>query len=372
MLQNTLGVRLILWAGSTVPLPVPYDLIKSITNVTVTNDADQGDGFQITVGMAKGNAGEFDALASGALDLFNRVVIGVLIGLQPEVLIDGIITNHELAPSDEPGRSTLTVTGKDVSIMMDLEEKDASFENQPDFMIATRIIATYAQYGLVPVITPTTDVPIMIQRIPRQSETDLQFIRRLARANGFIFYVEPLTFGANTAYFGVENRLGIPQSAITIGMGSWTNAKSLRFSNDGLAPVSTEGSFVEPISKSDIPIPSLPSLRIPPLAAKPTPARRKVILRETANADPSQAVTTAVATVTRTPEAVTGSGEVDTERYGAILRARRLVGVRGVGLSYDGFYYVRSVTHNISLGGYTQRFSLSREGTGALLPAVIP
>src|SRR5215831_8147129 len=120
MLQNTLGVRLILWAGSTVPLPVPYDLIKSITNVTVTNDADQGDGFQITVGMAKGNAGEFDALASGALDLFNRVVIGVLIGLQPEVLIDGIITNHELAPSDEPGRSTLTVTGKDVSIMMDL------------------------------------------------------------------------------------------------------------------------------------------------------------------------------------------------------------------------------------------------------------
>jgi hypothetical protein len=71
-------------------------------------------------------------------------------------------------------------------------------------------------------------------------------------------------------------------------------------------------------------------------------------------------------------DAVTGSGEVDTVRYGHVLRARQLVGVRGVGHSYDGSYYVRRVSHVLSRGEYTQRFTLSREGRGALLPVVRP
>jgi hypothetical protein len=48
------------------------------------------------------------------------------------------------------------------------------------------------------------------------------------------------------------------------------------------------------------------------------------------------------------------------------------VGVRGVGTTYDGFYFVRRVTHAIKQGEYSQRFSLSRDGTGALLPVVRP
>jgi phage protein D len=55
-----------------------------------------------------------------------------------------------------------------------------------------------------------------------------------------------------------------------------------------------------------------------------------------------------------------------------VLRARRLVGVRGAGTSYDGFYWVKRVTHTIRSGNYTQQFNVSREGTGALLPVVVP
>jgi hypothetical protein len=43
-----------------------------------------------------------------------------------------------------------------------------------------------------------------------------------------------------------------------------------------------------------------------------------------------------------------------------------------VGFSYDGFYYVKEVTHSIQLGQYKQRFTLTREGRGALTPAVVP
>jgi hypothetical protein len=142
-----------------------------------------------------------------------------------------------------------------------------------------------------------------------------------------------------------------------------------------LAPVGTRGTFVEPLTKMAIPIPSLPSLRLPPLSASPVSARRTVQLRNSGNQSPIQAALAAVSAVTTAPEAVRGEGEVDTVRYGSVLRARRLVGVRGAGRSYGGFYYVRRVTHTIERGEapkYTQRFSLSREGTGTLVPAVVP
>jgi len=372
MLESLLGIRLVLWMGKTVPIPAPYDALLALTRLEVSNDSENGDGFQITFAMGKDPSADYSLLKAGALEPFSRVVIGVVMGVIPEVLIDGVITHHQIAPSSEPGVSTLTVSGRDVSLMMDLEEKNEKYENQPDFVIFTRLVANYAQWGLVPMPSPTTDVPIMLQRIPRQHETDLKFIQRLARRNGFVFYVEPLTFGVNTAYFGAENRLGIPQPALSINLGSSTNVKSLHFTNDSLAPVGTQSSFLEPISKTSIPIPSLPSLRIPPLAASATPAKKKVLLRGSANQNPAQAALASAGAVTRAPEPVSGEGELETVRYGAILRARKLVGVRGAGLTYNGNYYVRRVSHSIARGSYTQRFSLSREGTGTLLPVVRP
>ncbi len=375
MLAGILGVRLILWLGKNVPAPAPAGVLAALEKVEVTNDAENGDGFQMTFLVDKGKSLDFDLLNDGSVDPFNRVIIGVVLGVLPEVLIDGIITHHQLEPGTGEGISRLIVTGKDVSVMLDLEEKNDKYENQPDFLIVTRLIAGYMQYGLVPAVTPTTDIPIMLQRIPRQHETDLAFIKRLAQRNGFVFYIQPLTFGVNTAYWGPDNRIGIPQPALTANMGSWTNVTSLRTSQDPLAPVGTKGTFVEPITKISIPIPSLPSLRIPPLSSNPTQARRIVLLRNSANQNPAQAAVNAVSTVTNAPESVNADGDLETVRYGNVLRARKLVGVRGIGLSYDGNYYVRKVTHTIELGSkasYTQKFKISKEGTGSLVPVVIP
>jgi len=372
MLASQLGTRLMLLIGETVPLPAPADVVSAIRRVEVTNDSGLGDGFQITFTLAK-QAGEYGLLKGGALDPFTRVVIGVVLGATPEVLIDGIVAHHQVVPSNLPGMSTLTVTGRDLRQMLDLEERDEKYENQPDFVIFTSLIANYAKFGLVPQATPTTDVPIELQRIPRQHETDLRFIERMAERNGFVFYVEPVTLGVNTAYFGPETRVGLPQPALSVDMGPFTNVNSLSFSHDALAPVEAAGAILDPLSKQTIPTPSLPSLRLPPLATKATPAQRKVLLRDTAKQNPSQGANTAVAAVTNAPEAVSGEGELDTSRYGSVLRARRLVGVRGAGLSYDGNYYVRRVRHEITPGlSYSQQFTISREGTGALLPVVRP
>jgi hypothetical protein len=67
---------------------------------------------------------------------------------------------------------------------------------------------------------------------------------------------------------------------------------------------------------------------------------------------------------------VTAQGEVDVLRYGTVLRARRLVGVRGAGMAFDGLYFVQTVQHQIRRGSYTQRFTLVRNGLISTLPRV--
>src|ERR1700745_2121199 len=98
MLTSLLGIRLIVLTGQSVPLPASYDIMSALTRVEVTNDAQSGDGFQITFSVGKG-AVDYSRVQGGALDPFTRVIIGVLLGASPEVLIDGVITHQQVAPS---------------------------------------------------------------------------------------------------------------------------------------------------------------------------------------------------------------------------------------------------------------------------------
>src|SRR5262249_51141475 len=155
-----------------------------------------------------------------------------------EILIDGVITHQQFSPSDQPGKTSIVVMGMDVTAMMNLKQKNQSYPNLPDSLIVTLLLLSYAQYGLVPTVTPTADVPISVESTPWQTcETDLELIQRLARQNGYKFFVEPLTFGLNTAYFGPDVRLGVPQSALTANMGAASNIISIQFSNDPLKAV---------------------------------------------------------------------------------------------------------------------------------------
>ena len=64
------------------------------------------------------------------------------------------------------------------------------------------------------------------------------------------------------------------------------------------------------------------------------------------------------------------SGSLDVTRYGRLLKARQLVGVRGAGLAFDGLYFVKSVTTNIKRGEIKQDFSLARNGLVSTVPRV--
>lgn len=371
MLTGSLGIRLLVLAGKTLPMPASADLLSAIRRVEVRCSVNSEDnGFQMTLSLTKNKVGEYSLIDSGVLDPDQRVVLGVVLGVTPEVLIDGIITHHQLTPGDKQSDATLTVSGRDISVLMDLDEANGSYPCQPDSVIVLGLLAKYSTYRIAPVITATTDVPLPTSRVPRQHETDLEFARRLAKKNNFVFYVEPVAPGATIAYWGPENRASTPQPAISVNMGAYTNVKELGLTNDALAPVGTKGVFVEPITKVSITIPTPPALHVPPLVSETTAPKKTELMRETANLDPFQAFLASFAAAGKAEEPVKSDCVVDTARYGRVIQARRTIGLRGAGRKYDGLYYVKSVSHRIEPGSYTQSLTMSREGTGALLPAL--
>src|SRR5688572_27947589 len=177
--MSILGTRLTLLIGPTVAVPAPPNIIENLRKVKVTTSDAARSGFQLTFDAGRSgpaDAVDYPLLASPLLRPFNRVIMLVVFGALPRVLMDGIITHRELSPGSRPGSSTLSVTGEDVTVMMDLEEKSEEYPAQDETIIANQIILQYAQYGLLPTVIPplVIDPPIPIERIPVQQGTDLQ------------------------------------------------------------------------------------------------------------------------------------------------------------------------------------------------------
>jgi hypothetical protein len=378
--MSVLGLRLTLLIGPTVAVPAPPPVIEAVHEVEVTHRDDGPSGFSITFNVGRAGPSplpDYAILGNELLKAFNRVIVMVTFNATPHVLIDGIIARQELAQGQQPGTSTLTIKGEDVSVAMDREERSEEHPAQNEMLIAAKLILRYAQYGLIPLVIPPSamDFPIPMERIPVQQGTDLDYLRKLAERHGFVFYVTPgpAPF-TNYAYWGPPLRVGLPQRAITVNMGPETNATLDEVSKDALGPAMVEGQVQDRNTNQKLPIQTFGSLRVP-LAAMPSwlvdmaNLRRQKLRESGANA--TQAMALAQGASEATMDAVKLEGELDGGAYGGVLQARGLVGVRGAGYTYDGFYYVRRVTHKISLGKYSQRFELAREGLGSTTPVVV-
>jgi hypothetical protein len=366
-----------------LPVPAPLSLIDSLQSVEVSN-TDQGrDGFQITFAAGRGSGAadilDYSLLSNPLLRPFNRVIIMVTFGFIPKVLIDGIITHQQLTPSQEPGKSTFTVTGEDVSVMMNIEEKSPTYPNMPDLVIVNKIIISYAQYGLIPNVIPpmSLDVPIMVDWIPSYRGTDLSYVQQLATKNAYVFYIEPTNVpGVNNAYWGPAVGSSLPQMhSLSVNMGASTNVASINFQFSALQPKLVIGSVQDRLSNITIPVRTFASTRLP-LSAGPAWLVNMLNIGkkqlDSGGMNVLEAYASAQAETDRSVDAVTASGELDSLVYGDILRARKLVGVRGAGYSYDGIYFVKNVNHHIKPGEYKQSFTLSREGLGSITPVVPP
>src|SRR3954447_15151056 len=118
-----LGVHLNLLVGPTVPIPATPDITEAVQSISVTHNDEGRSGFQVVLQVGRSGPTDmldYRLLLNPLLRPFNRVILTVLFDALPQVLMDGVITTRQFAPGGEPGTGTLTLTGEDVSVMMDM------------------------------------------------------------------------------------------------------------------------------------------------------------------------------------------------------------------------------------------------------------
>jgi len=361
--------------GPVVPLPLPKVALEALTGVEVRSRTEGPSLFQLTFTLKTGSVLHNLFPIAGAQTPLLRVMIILTINGTPNVLMDGVMTNFEVSPGGKPNESTLTITGEDLTKVMSLIDfSGIPYPAMPPEARVALIIAKYAMFGLIPLVIPSfsTDLPIPTERVPKHEGTDLEYIEKLAKDVGHVFYIDPgPTPGTNIAYWGPEIKVGVPQPALNLDMDIYTNVEKLSFIFDGSKGVLPIVFIQNSLTRIPIPIP-IPKLNPlqPPLGLIPAPITNVTVLKETAKLSPMAAIGLGIAEASRSADAVSGKGTLDAVRYGRLLKSRQLVGVRGAGLAFDGLYFVKSVTTNIKQGALKQDFELTRNGLVSITPRV--
>lgn len=369
------SIQLSLMIGPVVPAPVPRPVVDALQSVSVTRASGEASGFQLEFQFSSKSPLNTLLLLLGQVGPFIRVVLTVVVNGIPQVLMDGVITNHQVTPDVQTGRSTLTATGSDLTAVMDyIDFSGIPYPAMPREARVAMIVAKYAAYGVIPLVIPSVvpDVPIPVERIPTHDGTDLSYVKQMAEEVGYVFYIDPgpapLT---NIAYWGPEVKVGPVQPALNVNMDVHTNVESLSFQFDGDSKEIPIVYIQNELTKVAIPIP-IPDVSPlnPPLGLIPPFPTRVNLMEDTARLNPAHAVMLGLARAAKTSEAVTGTGSLDVLRYGHVLKARSLVGVRGAGEAFDGLYFVKSVTSRIQRGQFTQDFTVTRNGLVTTVPGV--
>jgi hypothetical protein len=344
--------------------PALPEVVAAMQEIQVEASLDEASMFRLRLGIAQTASGDWSVLA---LDLFRPLVpvsIRVQTGLgAPEAIINGYVSQQHVTYAEEPGQSVLEVTGMDATVLMNLQEKVMPWPNLPDSAIAAAI---FGQYAIVPNVQPTPPVLVEPEGTTTQRSTDIRFLRRLARRNGFDCYVQPEPLsGIDMGYFQPSSLLGLPQAVLNVQMGEQTNVLGFSIRYDMLRPTTAIAAGLDVATKAPQPALAPVALQVPLgregalLRVLPPPIVRPA---ETGQMRSPELQTAAQAMVDRSTWAVVAEGQVPATV--GVLRPGKIVNIRGAGRVFNGSYYVTRVHHTITPESYTQRFEARRNAVG--------
>src|SRR5262249_22557416 len=264
-----------------------------------------------------------------------------------------------LSLGETPADAYLDVTAMDTCALMGLEEKVVRYADLGDSEIAEQILSGY---GVRPETDATRpgrqeDVTTVVQR-----GTDLQFVRALARKNGYEFSSEADTPGGPpTAHFHAPRLDEAPQPDLAVLFGDKTNLTRFSARLDGLRPLNVKARQLDVVSDEVNTAQAADSTRVK-LGAKwltdlaadklgglvnPADALAQMLVLGPPTADAAELQAVAQAVRDEAAWCVAASGEINSRAYQAVLRPRKLVLVKGAGKPYSGKYYVTRVVHRL-------------------------
>lgn len=332
------------------------DLIRDVIQVTYKDSVEEIDNFELTVNNWDAEARKFKYSDRALFNTGQEVELrmGYLGQGEMRTMIRGEITG--LKPSfPSSGQPTLAVSGLNVLHRLRKEQKSDRYEGLTFSQIAERICGRLPVRFIKPQLpTPETPLAHLIQ----DNQYDLLFLLALAREVGYELLVKEdsegpaVTFGEGASSDRVTYRLSYGRSLIDfqptlstanqvseVVVRGWDAAKG-----EEIEETANQGSLAGSTGLAN-------KVKV----GTPPPAKdRKEVIGNRAVRDRQEARDLARATLARiNSELVKANGSV----VGLpSLRAGSDLAIDGLGLRFNGRYFVTATTHTIGTSGYVTQF----------------
>lgn len=306
--------------------------------------------------------GDMPLLTDGRLDVGSELSILVTVEGRSECLVKGPVHGQRIHLEHGGAGSTLEVRGSDTTVGMDREARSAVWSDVTDSDAVTSILNNY---GYTPDVETTSashqeDKHTLVQRA-----TDLQFVRRLARRNGFLFWVTCDARGTETAHFKRPPLGGTAAAELVINLDS-PNVRGLDIEWDVERPTSVETLQLDLNTKEDIdggaersPLEALGGSSL----AEITADTRSAHLTAPSD-DAGDLRARGEGMLIETGWFVRATCETGLERVGRLVRVNSVVQVRGAGSRHSGRYFLAAVRHVIDNVAHRMELELIRNAWG--------
>jgi phage protein D len=351
--------------------PADGDIYTKMSSLEVEENIDLPGAIQINLPVARTKEGELGFVSDKRFKpLANIAVVATPEGKASECIFDGYVLSHKLHIRTGTVASTLEVWGQDTSWLMNLEEKVKEWVDVTDAAVANAIFNDYA--GVTPAPENAADAsPIHTEdgHSLMQRGSDIQFLRRLARANGKLCRVACADRpGLRIGYFAKPKLDGKPLVVLSVNDPEVWTVHALDIEWDATRPTAVKARqalFNDPsedgvaANTADSGLALLDERGLADFTGKPM----TVLL--TAPVDDAGELTLRAQSLLR--EAgwfVRCEGETEVSRLKAVLRVNTVVRLTGIGSLHSGNYFVWSVRHRITKDAHTMKFVLVRNAVG--------
>jgi hypothetical protein len=333
---------------------VSGDDLKTLVELQVEESLEVADAATLVARLEADAGGEWTSILDPLLTPSTPVVAQVSRG-DVTYRFEGRATEASWTIAPE-GASRLSVTAVDRTVDLDLEEKVVAWPGSSDSAIAETILSSY---GFATDVEKTPDGPDPDVHVVLQRGSDLAFLRELATKWGFATFLEA-TESRIVGHFGSIDPLADPQGELSLGFGP--DAQKL----------TATANFVEGRRVKVSRIPALSDAAQSADSAGDDQAQGShtlggvatVLLTPDDVAGEVDPASTAEALARRSAFGVELTVELDTERVGFLLRARKPVLVRGLGSELSGRWLVQRVRHVVTLERHRQQVTLVRNALG--------
>lgn len=344
------------------------DLYPFLVEITVETNRAEAATATLTFETRRKEDGTWLVQDDGVLVPWASIVIEAAFGETTEEVMRGYVRQVSTEYPESAGTAQVKVECQDDSLRLDREQHRVPWGAEAPTTDSVILAQILGAYGLAPHPQngPGDD---QVQGV-NQDETDVQFLKKRAEANGY-----ELSFVEGQVYFGPPRLSDTPQESMMVYAGSATNCLSFSASADGHRPDAVAVDIPDAEGDGTTRQVVYPDLHVMGTTHADSQASG---LEEfvwnvsgAASADEARLVAEAQQKANdHDLHKVQAQGELDGTLYGHVLKVGQPVGVDGVGSWLGGTYYVDKVSHRFSAEGYRQRFTLLRNAYGDNLDAL--